>query len=120
MENLDTNAVAAGLAGSSGHITTLHDIYVGAFASSLRLYAHSGPSSIFCAIIMLRSLLPILWIQYDAFYLTQLPYYDYSDYLGGGAAGLVGAELAANDGMVFELTQALIARVVAHGTIPYY
>ena len=47
-------------------------------------------------------------------------YSNQEDYPDGGASGLTEADLAANDGKVFERTQALIAQPVAYRTTSYY
>jgi hypothetical protein len=49
----------------------------------------------------------------------QLPGYYHEGYLGNSVPGVVGTELAANNGRDFEPTQAPIARFAAHGTPSY-
>ena len=59
-------------------------------------------------------------VQDYASSLTQAPYPTQEDYPDDRASGLAGADLAANDGKVFERTQALIAQPVAYRAISYY
>ena len=59
-------------------------------------------------------------VQDYASSLTQAPYSTQEDYPDGRTSGLAGADLAANDGKVFEPTQALTAQPVAYHAISYY
>ena len=59
-------------------------------------------------------------VQDYASSLTQALYSTQEDYPDGRTSGLAGADLAANDGKVFEPTQALTAQPVAYRAISYY
>ena len=69
---------------------------------------------------MLCSLSTISMVQDYASSLTQALYSTQEDYPDGRTSGLAGADLAANDGKVFEPTQALTAQPVAYRTTSYY
>ncbi len=63
---------------------------------------------------------PFPWVQDYICYPAQTPHPSQEDYLNGRASGLAGAEWAADEGKVFEHTQALIAQAVAYRATSYY
>ena len=72
------------------------------------------------ALNILCSLPTISMVQDYASSLAQAPYPTQEDYPDGRASGPAGVDLAANNGKVFERTQALIAQPVAYRATPYY